>query len=305
MALSCEQIVKSIAIFILFPHIAAMTKLVTLWKNAKIQLENSGIESPTIDARILLIDAFEISRNDLVTDPYRIIDDEKIAKLDAYITRRIKREPVAHIIGKKAFWNIELKSDARALVPRPETEVIIDFILKYHKNNEKLEILDLGTGTGAILLALLAERSNWCGLGIDISQDALDLSLENALIHGLEKRAQFQIGNWCENIGTKYDIVVSNPPYIPSDDIKTLDSDVKDFDPHLALDGGEDGLNPYRIIFEKLPNLLKSGGIFAFEFGMGQAQAIKELAIAQSDLHEIHILKDLSNHERVIIGKRK
>lgn len=281
-----------------------MTNLVSLWKNAKAILEKNGIESPTIDARLLLIAATGVTRNEIVTDPYREIAKEHEDALNKMIERRLKREPVAHIIGKKAFWNLELNCDSRALVPRPETEVIVDFILKYDKENNKARILDLGTGTGAILLALLAERSNWSGLGIDISNDALFLAIENANIHSLSNRAEFKIGNWCENINEEFDYIVSNPPYIPTKDLEKLEIDVRNYDPHLALDGGEDGLEPYRILFKKLPFILKKGGLFAFEFGINQAQDIKKLAQNEKQLHEIHILKDLSNKERVIIGKK-
>lgn len=282
-----------------------MTNLVNLWKNAKSRLEAGGIESPTIDARIMLIKACDVTRNEIVTDPYREISADKEAVLNSFIERRLTREPVAHIVGKKAFWSLELNSDTRALVPRPETEVIVDFILKFDKENKPTRILDLGTGTGAILLALLAERSEWSGIGIDISDDALSLSNENAKIHGLDSRATFKKGNWVEGIDEEFDIVVSNPPYIPSKDIETLDVDVKNYDPILALDGGEDGLEPYRILFENLPHILKKGGVFAFEFGINQANSIKEMAQSQKELHEIHILKDLSNIERVIIGTRR
>lgn len=282
-----------------------MTNLVTLWKNTKSRLEAGGIESPTIDARIMLIKACDVTRNDIVTDPYREISADKEDILNKFIERRLKREPVAHIVGKKAFWSLELNSDARALVPRPETEVIVDFILKFDKENKPTRILDLGTGTGAILLALLAERSEWSGIGIDISDEALSLSNENAKIHNLDSRAKFKKGNWIEGIDEEFDIVVSNPPYIPSKDIETLDIDVKNYDPILALDGGEDGLEPYRILFENLPHILKKNGVFAFEFGINQANSIKEMAQNQKELHEIYILKDLSNIERVIIGTRR
>lgn len=282
-----------------------MTNLVTLWKNSKNRLETAGIESPTIDARILLIHACGVTRNDLVTNPYREIATEKVAVLDGFLVRRENREPVAHIVGKKAFWNIELKSDTRALVPRPETEVIVDLVLKFHKDQHGLSILDLGTGTGAILLSLLADRKDWSGIGIDASEVALELATENAIIHGLENRVKLQTGNWFEGLASKFDIIVSNPPYIPSKDISSLDRDVREFDPHMALDGGEDGLDPYRIIFKEIHQYLKPNGFFALEFGINQTEKIKELAQANKNLHEFHIVKDLSNIERVIIGRRK
>ena len=281
-----------------------MTNLVTLWKNAKSELEAAGVDSPTIDARILLLDALKISRTDLLNDPYREVAKADEDKLNAFLARRKTREPVAHIIGKKAFWKLEFASDARALVPRPETEVIVDYVVKTNGEDEK-RVLDIGTGTGAIILSLLAERHQWKGVATDISKDALELAQINANMHGLENRVEFLNTNWVDGVTGEFDIVVSNPPYIPSHVIPTLDTDVKDYDPHLALDGGHDGLEPYRIIFAALPNLLKQGGVFAFEFGIGQAKEILEIAQNSSYFTELAIIKDLSDIERVIIGKKQ
>lgn len=281
-----------------------MTTLVKTWTYAKKRLEGAGIDSPTIDARILLVCALGIGRNDLITDPYREVAQSDFDKLDEFLARRELREPVAHIVGKKGFWNLELLCDARALVPRPETEVIVDYVLKSSPERAQT-VLDLGTGTGAILLALLAERPEWNGLGVDISPEALELARENASMHGLNESAQFQIGNWGSNITEKFDIVTSNPPYIPSHIIETLDIDVKHFDPHLALDGGEDGLEPYRILFAQLPDVLKPSGKFAFEFGIGQADAIMGIAKSHENFIDLAIIKDLADKERVIIGKLK
>lgn len=281
-----------------------MTNLVKAWTYAKKFLESVGVDSPTIDARLLVMSAANVTRNDIVTDPYREISDEVVQTLESYLKRREAREPVAHIIGKKGFWNLELISDKRALVPRPETEVIVDYIIKNTDDAPKT-LIDLGTGTGAIILALLAERENWTGIGVDISKAALSLAMENADFHGMNERATFIEGDWSKNIDAKFDIVVSNPPYIPSAHIETLDKDVKDYDPHLALDGGEDGLEPYHILFKDLEYILKPEGIFAFEFGFDQKIDILKIAGKCEYLKDIKILKDLSDHDRVIIGKRK
>lgn len=282
---------------------AQMTNLVTLWKNTKTRLEAEGINSPTIDARILLIAATGATRNEIVTDPYREVSPEKITILDGFIARRLKREPVAHIVGKKAFWSLELLSDARALVPRPETEVIIDYALKRFDDGTKLRVLDIGTGSGAILLALLAERKNWTGIGTDKSEAALSLAQENAKMHSLEARAEFRNTNWADGIDESFDLIVSNPPYIPSKDIPHLDIDVKDYDPLDALDGGETGLDPYPILFARLGELLKPNGMFLFEFGINQAKDILKIARNFEYLSEIQIVQDLSGIDRVIIGK--
>lgn len=281
-----------------------MTTLVKAWTYAKKRLEAEGINSPTIDARILLIAATGTTRNEIVTDPYREVSSEGLAKLDEFLARRLKREPVAHIVGKKAFWSLELLSDARALVPRPETEVIIDFALKAFPEDTSLRVLDIGTGSGAIILALLAERKHWSGVGTDKSETALSLAIENANMHSLENRVKFLNTNWANGVEEKFDIVVSNPPYIPSSHIETLDIDVKDYDPLDALDGGETGLDPYPYLFEHLQELLKPGGIFLFEFGINQAKDILQIARNYEFLKNLKIISDLSGLERVVLGYR-
>lgn len=279
-----------------------MTTLVKTWTYAKKRLEAAGIDSPTIDARILLIAATGATRNEIVTNPHQTIGETALAKLEAFLERRIKREPVAHIVGKKAFWSLELLCDARALVPRPETEVIVDLMLKRFGDDTALSVLDIGTGSGAILLALLAERKSWRGIGTDKSEAALSLAVENANLHGLETRAKFIQTNWADGIEEKFDIIVSNPPYIPSGDIASLAVDVKDFDPIHALDGGETGLDPYFHLFENLGKYLKPDGVFAFEFGIGQGADISEIATKSGFGANLRIIQDLSGIERVIMG---
>lgn len=282
-----------------------MTTLVKTWTYAKKRLEAAGIDSPTIDARILLIAATGATRNEIVTDPHRAIGEAARAKLDGFLARRETREPVAHIVGKKAFWSLELLCDARALVPRPETEVIVDLMLKRFGDDTALSVLDIGTGSGAILLALLAERKSWRGIGTDKSEAALSLAVENANLHGLETRVEFIQTNWADAINQKFDIVVSNPPYIPSADIAGLSVDVRNYDPIHALDGGETGLDPYHHLFENLDKYLKPNGVFAFEFGIGQGADICEIARKNGFGANLKIIDDLSGIQRVIMGESK
>lgn len=281
-----------------------MDTLVKAWTAARRRLEAAGVDSPVIDARILLLSATGVPRMTLISEPHTPLSAEAQALLDSYVTRREAREPVAHIVGERGFWSLVLKSDRRALVPRPETEVIVDLILKNAEEAAPLRILDLGTGSGAILLALLAERPQWSGIGIDVSIEALKLAEENAAMHNLSERAVFVQGSWVEGITGPFDVVVSNPPYIPSADIEGLDIDVRDHDPMMALDGGDDGLEPYRHLLPLLPGLIKPWGLFAFEFGIGQAGDVKALADAVPGLVKTAIIKDLSDKERVIIGRR-
>ena len=280
-----------------------MTTLKQAWIGARKALEAAGVDSPVIDARMLLLGATGLNRMTLLTEPDRPLPDGSERVLADFVERRARREPVAHILGRRAFWNLELLSDRRALVPRPETEVIVDVVLRSAPAEAPLRVLDLGTGTGAILLALLAERPAWSGVGVDISPEALALARENAALHALTDRATLLQGNWDGPVEGSFDVVVSNPPYIPTGDIAGLMPDVRDHDPHLALDGGADGLDPYRHLFSVLPRLLKSGGLFAFEFGIGQGEAMRELARTTKGLVNVNIIRDLSDMERVVVGR--
>ncbi|MCU0881898.1 MAG: peptide chain release factor N(5)-glutamine methyltransferase [Hyphomonadaceae bacterium] len=281
-----------------------METLVKAWTAARQHLEAAGVDSPVIDARILLLSATGVNRMTLISEPHTPLTPEAQARLRGWLDRRAAREPVAHIVGERGFWNLILKSDARALVPRPETEVIVDLILKNAPVDRPQRVLDLGTGSGAILLALLAERPEWTGVGVDVSQEALALAADNAAMHDLGDRLTLVEGHWTDGVTGPFDVIVSNPPYIPSADIAGLDVDVRDHDPHLALDGGADGLDPYRHLFPLLPDLMTPWGLFAFEFGIGQGPDVKALADAVPGLVKTAIIKDLSDKERVLIGRR-
>ena len=276
--------------------------LVKAWTAARKRLEVAGIDTPVIDARILLLAATGVPRTTLISEPHTPLEPAAQDLFETYIARREAREPAAHIVGTKGFWTLDLKSDRRGLVPRPETEVIVDLVLKAHAVDTPMRVLDLGIGSGTILLALLAERKTWTGIGVDVSLDALALANENAQMHGLSDRLSLQHGDWHYGLDEKFDIVVSNPPYIPSHVIETLQDDVRHYDPRIALDGGKDGLDPYRILFRALPSLLKPGGMFVFEFGIGQSLAMLALAGAVPQLRDVAIIKDLSDIDRVVIG---
>jgi release factor glutamine methyltransferase len=279
--------------------------LLTAWTGARDRLKEAQIDSPVIDARILVEAACNATRTDLVTDPYRPITAEQKAILDGYLERRARREPVARIIGRKGFWKIMLNVDSHVLIPRPDTEVIVDVALKNTLEHASLRILDLGVGSGAILLAILAERPAAKGLGIDISEEALAVARDNAAALGLDNRLALLRGDWTAGLdASEFDLVVSNPPYIASNEIETLEPEVRDHEPRLALDGGPDGLDAYRVLAPEILRVLKPGGLFLVEIGWTQSEAVEDL-FRQAGALDVATIKDLADRNRVVAGRRK
>lgn len=280
-----------------------MTQLVSLWTETRKRLESAGLDSPVLDARLLVEAGAGVSRLDIVTDPRRELTQAQVDGVLALVARRLAREPVAHITGRRHFWKQELAVSPSVLIPRPETEFVVEAALKALAFERPARVLDLGVGSGAILLAILADRPLSQGVGVDISEDALGVARANADALGLSSRITFVRGDWFDAPSGPYDVVVSNPPYIPRAEIETLAPEVARYEPHVALDGGVDGLDAYRIIAPLLPSLLKPGGAFAFEVGQGQADAVADLA-AQAGLAEIAVQNDLAGVPRVVSGLR-
>lgn len=278
--------------------------LVGAWTAAKQRLQAAGIEGPVIDARLLVEAAADASRADIITEPRRPLTAEQAQRLESYLVRREAREPVSHILGRKGFWKIMLTVTPQVLTPRPDTETVVEWALRQFPEGRPFSILDLGVGSGAILLAILAERPAAKGLGVDISEDALAVARENAANLGLASRVALLRGDWTRGLdGGAFDLVVSNPPYIPSADIETLDPEVKDHEPRLALDGGPDGLDAYRLLAPEILRVLKPEGRFAVEIGHDQSLAVEALFRA-AGAGGVETLKDLANRDRVVVGDR-
>ncbi len=274
--------------------------LLTAWKSAAARLKDGRIDSPSIDARLLLEVAAGCSRTDILTDPYRAVAPDQQATLDGYVERRLRREPVSRILGRKGFWKIMLNVTPDVLSPRPDTEAILDVVLLACPPHQAFTMIDLGTGSGAILLAILAERAGARGVGTDISTEALAVARENAANLDLDGRCDFMRTEWATGFGDhSFDVVVSNPPYIPSGDISGLDPEVRDHDPHLALDGGPDGLQAYRELAPEIRRILKPGGLFAVEIGWDQGPQVKALFEA-AGFESVIVVKDLSDRDRVV-----
>ena len=278
--------------------------LLQAWQGARSRLEAAGVPGPVIDARILVEAACGVTRADIVGDPHRELSAAQVERLDAYLERRIRREPVSHILGRKGFWNIMLGVTADVLTPRPETEVIVDHALRLFPEGRPFRILDLGVGSGAILLAILAERPAARGLGIDVSEEALAVARDNAAHLGLADRIALLRGDWSGSLaGSEFDLVVSNPPYIASPVIETLDPEVRDYEPRIALDGGPDGLDAYRQLAPEILRMLRPGGRFLVEIGYDQKAAAESLFRAAGAM-EVETLQDLSTHDRVVTGMK-
>lgn len=270
---------------------------------AEARLREAGIDTPDLDARYLLEHALGLTRTDFITKSDQTVSETDTARALALIERRVAREPVGRILGHREFWTIDLALNPDTLEPRPDTETVVEAVLKAVPDPKApLSLLDLGTGTGCILLALLAELPNATGLGVDLSPLAVEAADANAVRNGLAGRARFQTGDWGNGITDRFDIVVSNPPYIPSAEIATLAPEVREHDPRRALDGGPDGLAPYRIIAAQLPALLVPGGLAAFEVGQGQAPDVAALLAAQG-FTGIAALRDLGGIERCVRGR--
>jgi len=261
----------------------------------------ASIESAALDARILICAALEIDHAALVRDPGLPIGDAA-SRLDAFASRRIEHEPISRILGRREFFGEIYAIDPSVLDPRPDTECLVEAILETMapRKNDALRVLDLGVGSGAILGALLRFFPHASGIGIDLSPKACLCAKANLSMMKLSDRASIAAAHWMAPLQGCFDIIVSNPPYIASGDIAGLDADVRCYDPHLALDGGADGLSAYRDIISMLPQHLARDAIAAFEFGEGQLAAI-EAILWSAGLQSIGAKRDLAGRDRVIL----
>ncbi|HKS60816.1 MAG TPA: peptide chain release factor N(5)-glutamine methyltransferase [Xanthobacteraceae bacterium] len=261
---------------------------------------NAGLDTPDLDARVLVGHALGLDHAALVAAAARPLG-ETAGKIAAFEQRRLAGEPVARIVGAREFWGLPLIVTPAVLVPRPETETVVELALSLVDDRKRaLRIADLGTGTGAILLALLSELPNADGVGTDLSPDALDVARRNAAALGLGGRACFLEGDFAAGLTGRFDLVVSNPPYIATPDIATLAREVRDHDPRLALDGGADGLAAYRAIAADAPRLL--GGHLVVEIGAGQQPDV-EFLLTEKGLAIAAVRHDLYGVARAVAAR--
>ena len=247
----------------------------TIKQAAKV-LKKNNIHSYELDAELILSNLMDIKKESLILNNDRNISNNLRCKYNSAIRRRIKREPVAYILGKKEFWSQDFIVNKSTLIPRPETELMIYKLIKFFKN-KKINILDIGTGSGCILLSILKELHSSRGVGIDISPKAVKMAKINSERLHLSYRAKFKVFDINKFGINKYDLIVSNPPYIPSRDIKNLSKDIINYEPLIALNGGHDGLCLIKKVIYKASNLLKRNGLLAIEIGYGQYRKTSNL----------------------------
>jgi release factor glutamine methyltransferase len=275
------------------------------------RLKQVGIDNPQLDAKFFVAHACDVEPSSLYSGSSLEVPEDKIEIINSYVKRRLDKEPVFRILGKREFWSLEFELSPETLEPRPDSETVIEAILENVSKQKALDIVDMGTGTGCLLLSALSEFPRAKGVGIDIASGAVETAMKNARNLGLSDRSKIVNVNWGDvdfssmvcGLTEKgyFDVVIANPPYIPREDIELISSEVKNHDPIRALDGGEDGLDAYRTLSEKSAQLLKKGGMVFFEVGINQAEDVKQM-LEKKGFVECKTKKDLAHIDRCVFG---
>lgn len=280
-----------------------MTNKKQLMKWAENQLLSAGIEMPGQDVILLLKEVLKC--DSLVLWQRDTLSQEEVSLFKKLLERRIQREPLAFIIGHQGFWTLDFEVSPATLIPRADSETLIEALLEVRPEHEKVKaILDMGTGTGCLLLSAVSEYESATGLGVDINEEAVLLARRNALLNKLDHRATFIKSCWGEHVTGRYDVIFSNPPYIEHKAIAHLMPEVASYEPHSALDGGEDGLDAYRLLCASLPDYLEEKGCIIFELGQGQEEAVTEIAACHG-LKKRLCMRDLGGIKRALVLEKK
>jgi len=272
------------------------------------QLRSAQVDEAELDARILLGAALGLDLTGLIAQTARLLTEAEASRLAQHAQRRIAGEPVARILGTREFWGLPFRLSEATLVPRPDTETVVELaleILRQRELSQPPRIADIGTGSGAILLALLHDIPGAFGVGTDLSLNALETARDNAAALGLADRSAFVACSYLAALGGPFDLVVSNPPYIPSAEIRTLSVEVREHDPHLALDGGNDGYDAYRALIPQAAERLAPGGALIVEAGQGQARNIETLMTAAALVVDRPPKADLAGIPRAVSARKR
>ena len=278
-------------------------KINTAIQKANYVLRKNFISSSNLDSELLISKVINKSREFIILNLDKEIRNRDYLKFLRLIKERSLGKPIAYLIGKKYFWNDEFDVDKDVLIPRPDTEILIEQVLKIYKNKNKINFLDIGLGSGCILLSILKERKDFIGTGIDISPHALKVCKINAYKLGLKNKIKLFKSDIDKFSFGKYDLIISNPPYIKNTDLKYLERDVVNFEPKLALDGGIDGISEIRKVIRKSSELIKYGGKLILEIAHNQKKEVKKLLINNS-FYINSVVKDLANNDRCIISTK-
>ena len=271
-----------------------------LIKNGTLALKENKISSHRIDSEILLSSVLGKSREEILINLDEKINSRDIFSFKKLIERRSSKEPLAYILKEKEFWSKKFEVNESTLVPRPETELMLEKLIKIYKD-KKINLLDIGTGSGCILISLLSEFKNSIGVGIDISTEALKIAKKNAKKHKINNKIFFYNKSFTEIYDRKFDLIVSNPPYLLTKDIRNLQEDIKRFEPLIALDGGNDGLDVIKKVIYKAKNILKFDGMLALEIGNGQFRKVSNI-LFKNNFRIKYKLKDYKDNTRIIIS---
>ena len=270
---------------------------------SRILIKNEIIKSTLLDSEILMCKAINRNREFIISNLNNKIDKNSLKYFKDLVLQRACGKPISYITGTKNFWKFQFQINNNVLIPRPDTEIIIEEVIKITKNKKKLRVLDIGVGSGCILLSILKERKNFSGIGIDLSKKCIDLSRLNAFKLQLGNRVKFFKSDIDNFNNGKYDLIISNPPYIKKTDFKYLEKDVVNFEPKSALDGGIDGLSEIRKVINNSSELIKQNGKLVLEFAFNQKLQVKNL-LKKKGFYINRVFKDLSNNDRCIVSTK-
>ena len=282
-------------------------RLLDLIKSSAVELEKRGVESARTNVELMLCAALGCRRIDLHADSGRLVTSDVTAEFETMLSRRLAGEPLQYIIGETEFYGLRIKCDRRALIPRPETEFVVAKAIGLLESFDRLYILDLGCGTGCIGIALAMNLPQAGITATDLSESAVQLAAENAVLHGLSARIDFCSGNMfgaVANRGIRYDCIVCNPPYVTESEWSMLPRDIRAYEPKRALVSGEDGLDFIRLMVKEAPDHIVPGGCLIFEIGLGQAERVQRLVARTRALEFVETVQDYSAIERVVVARR-